>query len=287
MCLCCLCESLIIPSGSVNTGDWLGAVGEVAGGSSTKGKRRISRTPPDHKRRSDSEEPRGFGGSLISTLSWYFTCARRPPGVVVISEFWCFCFFFEKAKKDSAARVNQPTKKKKMSGSLANRDEALRCAEMAEAVAQSGNLPKAIRLFEKAFSMYPDPSIAKRLKAAQDSMASPNNPSSSSSSSSSSSRANPGGPQPAPSSSSSSSSTAQPAPRQRTGGQGAAAAAAASAAPPHTPQRKAAVVRVIQAKTHYEVLEVTKEEADDANLKKAYRKVNFYKFLINFLLNNN
>lgn len=139
-----------------------------------------------------------------------------------------------------------------------NRDDAVRCMDLASTALAAGDVEKATRLVEKSKRMYPLPEIqnvlaekiARARKASSKSEPSKGPSTASKSASSTSSSAKSGH------SSRPSSSASPPPPR------------------PATPEMEAAVASVHRKRngTHYEVLEVS-QEADDSVLKKSYRKL--------------
>ena len=179
----------------------------------------------------------------------------------------------------------------KREDSIANRDEAEKCAQMAKEFLTRGELEKSVRFFDKSLKLYPLPGVAVLRQRAEGMLNEANTPSPSSprSSSSSSSSSSSGGGSSSSSSSSSSSRSGSGAgggvPRSSSsgstnssnttssGGESSGAAATPSGRN-FTPEQESGSRRLLATskKSHYEVLGVARS-ANEAEIKKAYRKL--------------
>ncbi|CBN79139.1 Heat shock protein 40 like protein [Ectocarpus siliculosus] len=161
-----------------------------------------------------------------------------------------------------------------MAGSLANKDEAEKCRDLAAKFLQQGEHGKAVRFFEKSLRLYPLPGVESLLDLAKRRQAGPGGGGSAPFSS-----ANGNG----SSGSSAGGADASPGVRRRPSATTSAPAPAAAAAAAgggggsgraFTPEQERMVKQVLnsKAKGHYDVLGIEKGANDD-QIKKAYRKL--------------
>lgn len=154
-----------------------------------------------------------------------------------------------------------------------NKDEALRCLAIAQKHRDAGNLPSARKFAQKSIALFSTPEAVKLLKLLDSDTSS----SASTSGSSESSK---------PSSGSSFTSGAESHPstsgakhRHTTSTNGSAASSSNEKAREYTPEHAAVVKRVRTCKVteYYEILAVSKD-CQEADVKKAYRKVRIIVF---------
>lgn len=154
-----------------------------------------------------------------------------------------------------------------------NKDEALRCLAIAQKHRDAGNLPSARKFAQKSITLFSTPEAVKFIKLLDSDTSS----SASTSGSSESSK---------PSSGSSFTSGAESHPsasgakhRHTTSTNGSAASSSNEKAREYTPENAAVVKRVRTCKVteYYEILAVSKD-CQEAEVKKAYRKVRIIHF---------
>eukprot|EP00904_Undaria_pinnatifida_P012543 jgi/Undpi1/8419/HiC_scaffold_25.g10887.m1 len=180
-----------------------------------------------------------------------------------------------------------------MAASLANKDEAEKCRDLAKKFLQQGENEKAVRFFDKSLRLYPLPGVESMKEVAQKGSSAPpqssrdhsvpfsatngNVPSNGGGAGGGSGGGSGAGASPGVRRRPSTTSTAGGATGGGGGGGGAAAAAAAAVGGTgraFTPEQERAVQKVLdsKAKGHYAVLGVEKGSTDD-QIKKAYRKL--------------
>lgn len=157
-----------------------------------------------------------------------------------------------------------------------NKDEALRCLAIAQKHRDAGNLPSARKFAQKSIALFSTPEAIKLLERLDSDTSTSSSASTSRSSASSK-----------PSSGSSFTSGAESHPsasgtkhRHTTSTNGSAASSSNEKAREYTPEHAAVVKRVRACKVteYYEILAVSKD-CQEADVKKAYRKVRTIPFI--------
>jgi hypothetical protein len=153
-----------------------------------------------------------------------------------------------------------------------NRDAAESARDLADAALRSGDFAKALRLFSKSKQLYALDGIDARIAQAAAKLKSADSPPASTSSSSSRPTSSSSSSPPPPSSSSSSSSSsskssfkAKATPAATSDSSSASASASTTDA---TPEQIESVRRIIQSTCYYDVLQVSKGDVSEADLKK-------------------
>lgn len=162
-----------------------------------------------------------------------------------------------------------------------NKDEALKCLAIAQRRRNAGDFASARRFCEKSLSLFSTPEALKLLEVIDsDASSEPPESSSSSSASSAASNAEPftSSAEPHPSASGArqrhTASSSQSAPKTNGSASGTSNAGPEQKKRDHTPEQAAVVKRVRSCKLteYYEILAV-KKDCEEADVKKAYRKV--------------